>query len=408
MSRIIFSITQVNNYVRSLMKRDPILNDVWIRGEISNLATPSYGHMYFTLKDERARIRCVMFRQDRDKIGFVPDNGMQIIAKGQVSIYSKSGQYQLYIYEMEPDGVGDLYAAFEALKTQLDEEGLFDSKYKKPIPVFPQKIAVITSHTGAAVKDIINIIKRRCKALSILVVPVLVQGESAADQISAALDYVNTRKDIDAIIVGRGGGSIEELWAFNEEKVARAIWRSDIPVVSAVGHETDNTIADFVADLRAPTPSAAAELIAPDMLFYRQLLARLTNKLYDSMQRLFKAKALELDMIKNSYTLRYPDRLISSYGIELDKLENKLLSHMEANIGRNRERFTNLSIHLDALSPLQILSRGYAIVTKEDNKIIYSVAQLDRQDLIDIKMQDGTVNCQIVDIDKMTKKDVEG
>lgn len=403
MSRVVFNISQVNDYVRSLMKRDPILNEIWIRGEISNLVIPASGHMYFTLKDERARIRCVMFRQDRGSMSFLPTNGMQIIAKGQVSLYSKDGQYQLYVYNMEPDGIGDLYTAFEALKIQLDKEGLFDSKHKKPIPMFPHKIAVITSHTGAAVRDIINIAKRRYRALSILVVPVLVQGKNAADQISAALDYVNTRKDIDVIIVGRGGGSIEELWAFNEEKVARAIWRSDIPVVSAVGHETDNTIADFVADLRAPTPSAAAELIAPDMVFYTQFLTNLTGKLCDSIQKLLKSKAQELYMLKNSYTLKYPDKLISSYYIELDKLDNNLLSYMGKNIGRNRETLVNLSTHLDALSPLKILSRGYAMITNVDNEIVRSTTQLSRKDLIDIRMQDGIANCKVIDIETVTK-----
>ena len=404
MNRMIFSIGQVNDYVKGLMNRDPILKEVWVRGEISNLATPSSGHMYFTLKDERARIRCVMFRQDRDGMNFLPADGMQIIAKGQVSLYAKDGQYQLYVYGMEPDGIGGLYAAFDALKVQLESEGLFDPQYKKPIPTFPKKIAVITSHTGAAVRDIINITSRRCEMLSILVVPVLVQGENAADQISAALDYVNTKEDIDVIIVGRGGGSIEELWAFNEEKVARAIWRSNIPVVSAVGHETDNTIADFVADLRAPTPSAAAELVAPDMSYYRKLIDDLNRKLYDSILRLFKSKTQELHMIENNYTLRYPDRIIQSYSIELDSLNSNLISHMEENVRQNRERLANLSTHLDALSPLQILSRGYAVVTSIDNEIIYTVDQLCQEDLIDVRLQDGIVNCRVVGLETNSKE----
>lgn len=403
MNRVIFSIGQVNDYVKGLMNRDPILNGVWVRGEISNLATPSSGHMYFTLKDERARIRCVMFRQDRRGINFLPADGMQVIAKGQVSLYSKDGQYQLYVYEMEPDGIGDLYAAFDALKTQLENEGLFDPRDKKPIPTFPKKMAVITSHTGAAVRDIINITRRRCNALSILVVPVLVQGEHAADQISAALDYVNTREDIDVIIVGRGGGSIEELWAFNEEKVARAIWRSTIPVVSAVGHETDNTIADFVADLRAPTPSAAAELIAPDMSYYRRLIDNINRKLYNSILRLFKSKTQELYVLENNYTLRYPDRIIQSYSIELDRLNSNLMSYIEENVRRNRERLTNLSIHLDALSPLQILSRGYAVVTNIDNEIIYTVDQLCNEDLIDVRLEDGIANCRVIGLETNSK-----
>ncbi|HHW70061.1 MAG TPA: exodeoxyribonuclease VII large subunit [Clostridiales bacterium] len=400
MNRTIFSVRQINDYVRSLMHRDPVLNEVWIRGEISNLKVHSSGHMYFTLKDEHAQISCVMFRQDRDKLDFIPSNGMRVIIKGQVSLYCKAGQYQLYTYHMEPDGVGALHVAFEALKYKLEQEGLFDKDTKKAIPTFPKKVAVITSHTGAAVRDIINIIKRRNKAINILVIPVLVQGVNAPTQISAALDYVNTREDIDVIIIGRGGGSIEELWAFNEEIVAKAIWRSTIPVISAVGHETDITIADLVADLRASTPSAAAEIVAPDMSHYRQIVATLTKRLHDSICGCLSIKRKRIDIIKNSYVLKYPDRLINYYGIELDKLSSRLISSVTEDIRHNKERLASLSSYLDALSPLKVLERGYAVVTDKMGKVIHSITQVKKNDSIDVRLYDGLIGCNVVKIKK--------
>lgn len=399
MNRLIFSVRQINDYVRSLMQRDPVLNEVWIRGEISNLKVHSSGHMYFTLKDEQARINCVMFRRDRELLDFLPSDGMQIVIKGQVSIYCRGGQYQLYAYHMEPDGVGDLYAAFENLKKKLEKEGLFKVEYKKAIPTFPKKVAIITSHTGAAVRDIINVIKRRYKALNILVIPVLVQGINAATQISSALDYVNSREDIDIIIVGRGGGSIEELWAFNEEKVARAIWRSKIPVVSAVGHETDTTIADFVADVRAPTPSVAAELVAPDILAIRQSLTTFKKRLHDSINRFLGIKRNQLDIIESSYVLKYPSRLINSYFIELDKLTSRLFTSITRNIGYNKERLASLSAYLDALSPLGVLARGYAVVADREGEVVYSIDQVDKNDSVDVRLYDGVIGCNVVEIE---------
>ncbi|NMA95979.1 MAG: exodeoxyribonuclease VII large subunit [Clostridiales bacterium] len=403
MNRSVFDVSQVNDYVRSIISRDPILNRIWVRGEISNLAKPSSGHMYFTLKDEKARIRCVMFRNDNSSIDFLPADGIQVIAKGQVSLYTRDGQYQLYVQHMEPDGVGGLYAAFDALKNKLEDEGLFHEKHKKAIPPFPKKVAVITSHTGAAVKDIINVAHRRNNMLSILVVPVLVQGENASNQISAALDYVNTRDDIEVIIVGRGGGSIEELWAFNEEKVARAIWRSKIPVVSAVGHETDNTIADFVADLRAPTPSAAAELISPNMMVYKEFLDELDKRLLGYLRNIFERKAQKLRTIRGHYVFRYPDRIIQSYGIELDKLNASIARLTQEHVRDKREALKSVSTLLEALSPLKILSRGYSIATNENQEIIKSVAQVIEQDLIDLRLKDGIINCRVISLEKKNR-----
>ncbi len=398
-----FSVKQINDYVRSLLHRDPILNEIWIRGELSNLKLHSSGHMYFTLKDEQARINCVMFRQDCENLNFIPSDGMQVLTRGKVSLYCKEGQYQLYVYDMERDGIGDLYAAYESLKKKLANEGLFDAQYKKTIPPFPKKVAIITSHTGAAVRDIINIMKRRDKTIDILVVPVLVQGVNASAQIRNALDYVNTREDIDVIIVGRGGGSIEELWAFNEEEVARAIWRSRIPVVSAIGHETDNTIADFVADLRAPTPSAAAELVAPDMLYYSQMLITLTRRLYVSIRRLFDVKTEKLKMLQNSYSLKYPDRLINTYGIELDNLGDRMISSMKEIVEKSKKQLASLSAYLDALSPLEVLSRGYAMVADKSGQVIRSIDQIVQKDNIDIMLHDGVVNCNVVTVEKSKK-----
>ncbi len=400
MDRLIFSVHQINEYVRGLLGRDPILQDVWVRGEISNLKVHTSGHIYFTLKDEQDRIRCVFFRQNQKDMAFIPSDGMRVLVRGQVSLYCKDGQYQIYVMGIEKDGIGELYLAFEALKQRLKAEGLFDAQHKKPIPHFPRKIAVITSPTGAAVRDIIKVVRRRCPCVDILVVPVLVQGSAAPAQIAAALDYVNTRDDIDTIILGRGGGSLEELWAFNEEVVARAIWRSRIPVISAVGHETDFTIADFVADLRAPTPSAAAEMAVPLFGHLQEVLSGLNVRLMEAMRNMLLYKRKGLEHLKSSYVFRYPDRMMQQHRQQLDQAYTRLCAAFNDVLLSRRERLSRLAAALDALSPLAVLGRGYAFVTlKPSERAVCSIASLKQGDSIAVHFKDGCAHCRVEEIE---------
>ncbi len=400
MGRVIFSVHQINEYVRGLLGRDPILQDVWVRGEISNLKIHSSGHIYFTLKDEQDRIRCVLFKQNQRDMAFIPSDGMRVLVRGQVSLYCKDGQYQIYVMGIEKDGIGELYLAFEALKQRLKAEGLFDAQHKKPIPPFPRKIAVITSPTGAAVRDIIKVVRRRCPCVDILVVPVLVQGSAAPAQIEAALDYVNTRDDIDTIILGRGGGSLEELWAFNEEVVARAIWRSRIPVISAVGHETDFTIADFVADLRAPTPSAAAEMAVPMLQHLQEMLAGLNVRLMEAMRNMLLHKRKGLEHLQSSYVFRYPDRIMQQRKQQLDQAYTRLCAAFNDILSNKRERLSRLAAALDALSPLAVLGRGYAVVTlRPSERVVYSVTSLKQGDGITVHFKDGRADCRVEKIE---------
>lgn len=400
MDRMIFSVHQINEYVRGLLGRDPILQDVWVRGEISNLKIHSSGHIYFTLKDEQDRIRCVFFRQNQRELTFIPEDGIRVLVRGQVSLYCKDGQYQIYVMSIERDGIGELYLAFEALKQRLKAEGLFDAQYKKPIPAFPRKIAVITSPTGAAVRDIIKVTRRRCPCVDILVVPVLVQGSAAPAQIAAALDYVNTRDDVDTIILGRGGGSLEELWAFNEEVVARAIWRSRIPVISAVGHETDFTIADFVADLRAPTPSAAAEMAVPMLGHLQEVLYGLNARLVEAMRNVLLHKRKAFEHLRMSYVFRYPDRILQQRRQRMDQAYARLCTAFDDVFSSKRERLSRLAAALDALSPLAVLGRGYAFVTlKPDRKTVCSIESLKRGDDITVHFRDGRAHCKVEEIE---------
>ena len=404
MSRLIFSVHQINEYVRNLLNRDPILQEIWVRGEISNLKIHTSGHIYFTLKDQNSRIRCVLFRQYKMNLQFLPADGMKVLVKGQISLYSRDGQYQIYVLDMEKDGIGDLYEAFEAMKKRLKEEGLFAPEHKKPIPPYPKKIAVITSPTGAAVRDIINVVHRRYPCVDILVVPVLVQGHAAPKQIEAALDYVNTRDDIDTVILGRGGGSLEELWAFNEEIVARAIFQSDIPVISAVGHETDFTIADFVADLRAPTPSAAAELAVPLLkdlrlrvhIAYKTLNHLMEDKIYSELEKLKK--------INQSVPFRKPLDRIYKKQQDLDSLEKILNNSMKHILEKKRSQFGKEIKALEALSPLNTLLRGYSITLSKEGRNISSIGDVKVEDAIYIKLKDGIIDAVV----KGIQEDEEG
>ena len=387
MDKYIFSVHQINTYVQGLLNRDPILEQVWIRGEISNFKLHSSGHMYFTLKDGQDKIRCVMFMQNNKILRFLPSDGMKVIVRGQISLYCKEGLYQLY--------------AFEALKSKLKEEGLFNADLKKPIPHFPKKVAVITSQTGAAIRDIIKVIRRRCKLTDILIIPVLVQGKLAVSQISSALDYVSSRNDVDVVILGRGGGSIEELWAFNEEEVARAIWRCKIPVISAIGHETDFTIADFVADLRAPTPSAAGELAVPDLDYMGQMLEKLNLRMVDSMNYNIINKRLRLENINNSYVMKYPGRFLNGHKMTLDQLRYRLRIAIKNIVSENRQKLSKQISLLNNLNPSSILLRGYASVTLLDTeKMVTSINNISKGDMIKLQFNDGKVLCLVENIQK--------
>jgi len=403
MNRSIFTISQVNNYVKNLMDRDLLLQNLWIRGEISNFKLHSSGHMYFTLKDDQSRIRCVFFRYQNADLDFTPSDGLKVILKGNISMYIRDGQYQFYVEYMEKDGIGQLYAALEALKIKLKEEGLFSDEYKKPLPAFPRKIAIITSHTGAAVHDLIRVITKRNNTVSILVIPVLVQGETAKDQISAAIDYANTRDDIDILIIGRGGGSIEELWAFNEEKVARAIFRSRIPIISAVGHETDFTVSDLVADVRAATPSAAGEIAVRELSGIYQTLDRLDEGLQYSISRYLMLQNAKIQNLSDSYIMKYPERFFTTIEQRLDHNIEKIATLSNSLTRQKWDKFAALVSNLEALNPLSVMMRGFCVLTDANNKtIINSVDQLNEGMNAMIRLIDGIATCNIISKEKGT------
>lgn len=395
--RIIFSVYQINKYVKETLDYDPILQNIWIRGEISNFKWHSSGHMYFTLKDKSAKVRCVMFKQKNHTLDFIPHDGMAVILLGKISLYSQEGQYQVYVDYMEQDGLGKLYAEFLKLKDRLQKEGLFDTKLKKQIPFFPTKVAIVTSHTGAAVQDIIDVMHRRCPMTDIFVVPVLVQGKNASKQIAAALDYINTRSDIDVIILARGGGSIEELWAFNEEQTAYAIYHSHIPVISGIGHETDFTIADFVSDLRAPTPSAAAEIAVPDLNNIMDQMENLTFRAIKAISRDIDDKRQYIDTFLNNYIIKYPQRFVDQRYMQVDFLYSQLYSFINTILSNKKHKLSSIAGALEALSPLSILARGYAQINKigYNNNPICSIKQLHSGDNVQLCLHDGKAICYI-------------
>lgn len=397
----VLSVTQITEYIKRLLSADAILNNVYIRGEISNFKHHYSGHMYFTLKDEGSKIKCVMFKNSNMGLKFYPEDGMNVIVSGSVSLYERDGQYQLYVNSMEPDGKGALYVAYEQLKKRLQEEGLFSAENKLPIPKYPCKIGVVTSSTGAAVRDIINVTTRRFPGINILVVPVMVQGEGAAGEISSAIEYLNTRDDIDVIITGRGGGSIEELWAFNEECVARAIYNSRIPVISAVGHETDFTIADFVSDLRAPTPSAAAELCVPDKKEIKFKLNTCSNALYSVLKSELEKRASLINQNKNLIFSLNPLFQINQRRQYLDSMSFKLASSIRYKLDMKRQSIKKCSTNLESLSPLSIISRGYSISYKSGTKnIVDDVRKVKSGDNVDIYVKNGTINCVVKNIEE--------
>ncbi|MBC6974391.1 exodeoxyribonuclease VII large subunit [Bacillus sp. Xin] len=445
MEKQYLTVTALTRYIKTKIEYDPHLQSVWLKGEISNFKYHSRGHMYFTLKDENARIAAVMFAGHNRNIKFRPEDGMKVLVKGKISVYEASGSYQIYIQDMQPDGIGNLHLAYEQLKVRLEEEGLFSQVYKQPIPAYAKTIGVITSPTGAAIRDIITTIKRRYPIGNVIVFPVLVQGESAAPSIVQAIQTANEMKEIDVLIVGRGGGSIEELWAFNEESVARAIFSSEIPIISAVGHETDFTIADFVADLRAPTPTAAAELAAPNILELQEKVLQRTLRMQRAMREMLHKKQEQLQTLQKSYAFRYPKQVYEQKEEQLDRTLEQLILAKERYIEKKVNQLKQLSFYvekhhpsqkifqtktrvetlqkqlqremqtllqtkeftfmraaqqLEVLSPLKVMMRGYGLVYSEKKQVLKSVKDVSLGEGVSVQLQDGVLDCNVSGIEE--------
>ncbi|MFF2887695.1 exodeoxyribonuclease VII large subunit [Paenibacillus sp. NPDC057967] len=441
----VYSIKEINKYIRMKLETDLVLGDVWLRGEISNFTHHSSGHMYFTLKDSDSRLKCVMFASHNVRLPFKPKEGAKVMARGNISVYERDGNYQFYVMAMQPDGIGSLYLAFEQLKGKLESEGLFSSSRKRELPVYPKAIGVITSPTGAAVRDIITTIQRRYPFIPVYVYPVLVQGKGAAPSIVGAIEAMNRFGDCDVLIVGRGGGSLEELWAFNEESVARAIAASAIPVISAVGHETDFTIADFVADMRAATPTAAAELAVPHIAELKQQRERMSQRLIGAMQRSISTEKERLARIRRSPFFLHPRRYMLDQAQRLDRMKEQLeqrmykrlskedarLSHLQARLSarhpgatvqqsakrlaivtrglemsvasmlkEHRLRLNGAMGQLDALSPLKVMARGYSLVYDSDSgRLIKSVNETKSGDAVQVRLMNGRLVCRVESVE---------
>ena len=392
----IYSITQINEYIQGMMNADPRLSQVAVRGEISNYKCYPSGHHYFTLKDESSALKCVMFKGSAMGLRFRPANGMKVIALGRVTVYPRDGQYQLYCSAMTVDGVGDLYAAFEQTKKKLAEQGLFDPEKKKKLPKYPGTIGVVTSSAGAAVHDILRILRKRYPLTQVKLLPVRVQGTAAPEEIAAAIRYANAWKLADLLIVGRGGGSLEDLWAFNDERVAYAIYESEIPVISAVGHEPDVTIADYVADLRAATPSNGAELAVPDQEALAQNLDALYAAMAGALNRQLKLETTRLQALASNPALRSPLAYMESKGKELLLLKNRMTAAQERILSARNAQFVASVSKLDAMSPLKVLSRGYAMVLTPNGAVLRSVKQVTKGAEISIMVSDGTVAASVL------------
>ncbi|MEF9933782.1 MAG: exodeoxyribonuclease VII large subunit [Clostridium sp.] len=423
-----FSVYEVNSYIRELFEYDLELNNIYISGELSNFTHHSSGHMYFTLKDDKAKLSCVMFKTDATSLKFKPQNGQKVLVRGRVSVYERDGKYQLYCKSMNVDGIGDLYEAYQQLKKKLETEGLFDVARKQSLPLFPQKIGVVTSPTGAVIRDIINVSTKRYKGVNILLYPATVQGEGAHKTIIEGINYFNSRGDVDVIIIGRGGGSIEELWCFNEEELARCIYSSKTPIVSAVGHETDYTIADFVADFRASTPSHAAEVTVPsyDEISYKinAIVSRIhtitknsikqkrnNNLSYEktinmlSPERKLKENMQYVDTIYNKIFNSFYDNIKSSRN-DINLYQKDISINIEKLINAKKQKYIELISKIDVLSPLNTLQRGYSFVTLND-KVVNTVQDVEKGDSIKINMIDGMVNCKVEKIMEGTKWQLE-
>ena len=398
MAQEVISITQLNEYIQRKLDSDGLLNNVAVRGEISNYKMYPSGHHYFTLKDEASSLKCVMFKGNAMRLRFRPENGMKVIAMGKVSVFPRDGAYQLYCTAMAMDGVGDLYAAFEQLKKKLAAQGLFDPAHKKPLPKYPGTIGIITSSAGAAVHDMLRILNKRYPLSKVRLLPVRVQGVEAPGEIAAAIGYANHFQLADLLIVGRGGGSMEDLWAFNDERVAQAIYHSKIPVISAVGHEPDVTISDYVADVRAATPSNAAEIAVLDQDALRQTLDSMNTAMAVALNRQLKSARQHLDMLSGSPALRSPTGYIEQRQKSLELLTGRLVSAQTNQISRKHQHYIALTAKLDAMSPLKVLTRGYAMAQTPDGEVLKSVHQVERGERITVSLQDGSLSATVMDI----------
>ena len=391
------SVSTVSRYIKHLLDTDKNLQTIFIKGEMSNLKQHSSGHIYFSLKDETSKINAIMFSNSAKKLNFTPTDGTKVLAIGRISLYEATGNYQIYINEMLEDGVGNLYIAFEKLKEKLSKEGLFQEKYKIPIPKYPNKIGVVTANTGAAIKDIISTIKRRYPIAEIYLFSSLVQGEQAKYDLVEKIKQAD-QFGVDVIIVGRGGGSIEDLWPFNEEIVAKAIFNCKTPIISAVGHEIDYTIADFVADLRAPTPTGAAEIAVPNIIDIISHLSHLKIRLNESILKNLNLKKLYFDSLRNSYIIKNPNFIYENKKQKLDLIENMLNNNILLKLENNKKEINNLIIQLDLLNPLNILKRGYSL-TYKNNKIVKSIKNVKEKDKLAIKLSDGNINVVVRSIE---------
>lgn len=398
MQQQIYEVSQINEYLKLRFEEDEFLSAVFIRGEISNYKLYPSGHHYFSLKDANGAIRCVMFKGNAFRLRFRPENGMKVIAFGRISVFPRDGAYQLYCADMTPDGIGDLHVAFEQLKAKLQAQGLFSQERKKPLPKFPHRIAIVTSSAGAALRDMLRILRKRYPLCEVKLLAVRVQGEEAPGEIAAAIRYANRFRVADLIITGRGGGSIEDLWAFNDERAAYAIAESEIPVISAVGHEPDVTISDFVADLRAATPSNAAELAVPDQLELRQQLDAKRSLLLTLMQKKLKQERQAVSSLASARSLRSPINYLNDQRLRLDYTHRRLGAASTALLNQNREQFVRLTAKLDAMSPLKVLGRGYSVTLNENGQLVKSVKAVKCGDSLTVRMSDGKLTAKVQEV----------
>ncbi|QNB65873.1 exodeoxyribonuclease VII large subunit [Clostridium tyrobutyricum] len=396
----VLTVSDINNYIKRNFDNDFILNNASVKGEISNIKFHSSGHIYFSLKDESSKINCIMFRSSAKSLKFVPENGMKIILQGRISVYEKEGVYQFYCDEMKLDGLGELYIAFEKLKTKLEAKGLFDKNHKKDIPKYARKIGIVTSTTGAAVRDIINVTKRRNKCIDLVIYPSLVQGLDAAEDIINGINVLNARDDIEVIILARGGGSIEDLWCFNDERVADAVYNSKKPIITGVGHEIDYTIVDFVSDRRAPTPSAAAEIAVFDLNNLLEKIVNYKNFLNKHILNILEEKRLRLTTSRKRLDSNSPLVYVVNQYANIEKLRNIMNIKMKSVILSNMEKLNRLKGLLDIDNPLNILSKGYSIIQAEDGKVVNCIKELDKQSKVNIIMKDGKAGFDISRLEK--------
>lgn len=391
-----WTVSELTGYIRELFEVDYRLKDVSLTGEISNFRPARSGHVYFTLKDEKAQITCVMWKSQATRLSFEPGDGDAVVARGRVSVYEAGGNYQFYADSLQPVGRGNLALAFERLKQKLADEGLFDATHKKPIPPLPRKIGIVTSADAAALRDILNVLRRRFPVVQVLIAPTLVQGAEAPPKIVRALQWLDGRDDVDTIILARGGGSIEDLWAFNDETLARTIFQARHPIISGVGHEIDFTIADFVADLRAPTPSAAAELATPDIQELRAGLQGIRLALQNQMQTILQQKSWQIQSLNRALNHLTPEVRLQNGQQRLDMLTERLEQHLTRRLERWRGRVDLIQARLDAMNPLATLARGYAIVRHEDGRIVRGVQDAAAGDILTIQLSDGIVQSKVV------------